>query len=302
VTSATQSSHGGEDVIKFPGLNVLVADDSPVNREVVIEALSRMAANVDVVENGVEAVAAVGAKRYDVVLMDGSMPEMDGFEACKRIRAAEKAAASPRLPVIALTAHVVGAAADAWREADMDGVLHKPFTMRALGQSLLKALPQRGAQSGGPAPAEVAARDESAETHAPLASAAAEQEEPILNPEILQQLEEMAANGRPDFVTRVCGLYLEHAPRTREELRQAVAGGDTESIGRAAHALKSMSYNIGATRLAKIAGRAEHIARIDNSVLSQADYDELSSTLQTTLEAIKQRLTRDAPPLRASAN
>ena len=296
VAALPQSARDGQEVHKFPGLRVLVADDSAVNREVVIEALSRMAASVDVVENGVQAVEAVAANSYDIVLMDGSMPEMDGFEASRHIRAAEEASGSPRLPIVALTAHVVGTAADAWRDAGMDGVLHKPFTMRALGQCLMTALPQREAALG---------RPEEERVRTPPAApdqTPAGGDEPILNPEMLQQLDEMAANGRPDFVTRVCGLYLEHAPRTGEDLRVALANGDTESIGRAAHALKSMSYNIGASRLARIANRIEHGARIEQIVPSEEDYDDLSAVLQTTLEAIRGLLADSAPTPRARAS
>ena len=95
----------------------LVADDNVVNREVAVEALSQLGGSVTTVENGAEAVAALQAARYDVVFMDGSMPEMDGFEATRRIRAREAAEGMPRQVIVALTAHVVGAAADAWREA-----------------------------------------------------------------------------------------------------------------------------------------------------------------------------------------
>jgi signal transduction histidine kinase/CheY-like chemotaxis protein/HPt (histidine-containing phosphotransfer) domain-containing protein len=299
VVSSAASSRASEAEFQFPGLRVLVADDSPVNREVVIEALSRMAAAVDVVEDGVQAVAAVEANEYDVVLMDGSMPEMDGFEACKRIRAAEKASGSPRLPVVALTAHVVGSAADAWQEADMDGVLHKPFTMRALGQCLAQFVPQDKVDARARAAATVPIEQTPAapETAPSKPDSTSLEDDPILNPEVLAQLDEMAANGRPDFVARVCGLYLEHAPNTRNELWQAAASGDLEGIGRAAHALKSMSYNIGAGRLAKIAGHIEHGARIDQKVLAKAEYDELAAILDTTLEAIRARLMADSAQL-----
>ena len=115
---------------------MLVADDSPVNREVASAALARFGVAIDLVENGAEAVAAVARQTYHLVLMDGSMPEMDGFEAARKIRGDERDENRARLPIVALTAHVVGAAADAWREADMDGILHKPFTMQALADCL----------------------------------------------------------------------------------------------------------------------------------------------------------------------
>ena len=120
----------------FGNLLALVADDSPINREVVVEALSSLGVRADVVENGLQAVEAVGAKHYDIVFMDGSMPELDGFEACRRIRSAERASGAARVPIVALTAHVAGIAADAWRNAGMDAIVYKPFTLAALADQL----------------------------------------------------------------------------------------------------------------------------------------------------------------------
>jgi len=84
-----------------PGLKVLVADDSAVNREVAIEALSRLGATVETVENGVQAIEAVRNSIFDVVLMDGSMPDVDGFTAAREIAPWKQASSgtdSPSLP------------------------------------------------------------------------------------------------------------------------------------------------------------------------------------------------------------
>ena len=90
----------------FAGSRVLVADDSAVNREVIIEALSRLDVEPDVVEDGKAALESVQAGTYDMVLMDCSMPVMDGFTATRAIRAHE--GEDEHLPIIALTAHVAG--------------------------------------------------------------------------------------------------------------------------------------------------------------------------------------------------
>src|SRR5262249_4548888 len=85
-------------------LKVLVADDSAVNREVAIEALSRLGAQVETVENGAQAVNAAARRAHDIILMDGSMPDIDGFAAARMIREAEKQESRARVPIIALTA------------------------------------------------------------------------------------------------------------------------------------------------------------------------------------------------------
>src|SRR5712672_156215 len=74
--------------------------------------------------------------------MDGSMPEMDGFTAARAIRQAEQGEGRERIPIIALTAHVIGAAAEQWRLAGMDAIIHKPFTIAQLAQCLVDQVPQ----------------------------------------------------------------------------------------------------------------------------------------------------------------
>jgi signal transduction histidine kinase/CheY-like chemotaxis protein len=125
----------------FHGRKVLVVDDSGVNREVAQEALARLDAAVVLACDGREAIAAAFAEPFDLILMDGSMPEMDGYEASREIRRREAEAGRTPIPIVALTAHVVGAAADAWREAGMDAVLHKPFTLTALARMLGRFIP-----------------------------------------------------------------------------------------------------------------------------------------------------------------
>ena len=134
LTAKRQKIRAFESLPDYSMMSVLVADDSAVNIEVAREALRRFRIEADIVFNGLEACEALESKGYDLVLMDGSMPELDGFEATRRIRAREAETGAPRTPVIALTAHVVGSAAEAWKDADMDGILHKPFTLKSLAE------------------------------------------------------------------------------------------------------------------------------------------------------------------------
>jgi len=119
---------------------VLVAEDNPVNQRVVVKLLERRGYEVDVANNGREALAAVRARAYDVVFMDCQMPEMDGYEATRAIRAL----ADPRgveLPVIALTAHAMQGDRERCLEAAMSDYLTKPITARALDAVLARWAP-----------------------------------------------------------------------------------------------------------------------------------------------------------------
>lgn len=107
------------------GLAVLLAEDNPVNRIVAERVLTKAGHSVTAVEDGAQAVAALTQGRFDVVLMDVHMPEMDGFEATRRIRALSGPAA--HIPIIALTANVLAGDMERCVEAGMDSYLAKPF-------------------------------------------------------------------------------------------------------------------------------------------------------------------------------
>ena len=96
--------------------------------------VSKLGHRADLVGNGLEALEAVQARPYDVVLMDVMMPEMDGIEATKRIRALPDAVS--RIPIIGLTAHAAAAEHDACRQSGMERVLTKPVTIGALGDAM----------------------------------------------------------------------------------------------------------------------------------------------------------------------
>ena len=118
---------------------VLVVEDNPVNRQVIEAMLRKLKLEVECVENGETAVAAViGGARPDLVLMDVQMPVMDGLEATMRIRRWEGETGQPRLPIIALTAGAFEEDRDRCIASGMDGYLAKPIQMKHLTATLTK--------------------------------------------------------------------------------------------------------------------------------------------------------------------
>ncbi len=246
------------DVV-YPRARVLVVDDGEVNREVACEALSRFGIAAHTAADGQEALDILDGEAYDLVLMDGSMPVLDGFEATRQLRARGQ-----EVPVVALTAHVVGAAADAWRDAGMDGVLHKPFTLEALGGVLHDWLADKARHVD-----EVA----TVEVHVPVvveaapAPAQASIDMSLFDADTLKPILAGLKNGRSDFVTRVVGLYRSHAPEAVGRMAAACRNRDAAEMTSAAHALKSMSLNLGAKAVATVAGEIEKAAREEGRVV-----------------------------------
>jgi len=129
-----------QNIYKPLQIRVLLAEDNKVNQEVSIAMLESFGCQVDLVENGLQAVNAFEQQDYDLILMDCQMPTMDGYEATAKIRsgACETATSRPVPPIIALTAHALQGDREACLAAGMDDYLSKPFDRRQLYDLLLR--------------------------------------------------------------------------------------------------------------------------------------------------------------------
>jgi CheY-like chemotaxis protein len=146
---APSGANGGTAPSPFssPRRRVLLAEDNPFNQNFYQILLEQCGCDVDVVDSGLSALAAWRRKVYDLILMDGEMPEMDGYEATEKIRRKEREAAArersaalgrcaSRIPIIAITGHTYREARRKCLAAGMDDCLCKPFTIVQLGEKL----------------------------------------------------------------------------------------------------------------------------------------------------------------------
>lgn len=275
----------GAALRQFPQLRVLVADDSAVNREVADAALRRFGIAADFVEDGVEAVAAAERQAFDLILMDGSMPRLDGFEAARAIREHEAQTHRKRVPIVALTAHVVGAAANAWRQAGMDDVVYKPFTLARLGAVIAAFAPdcaEGSVESSPHAPADTASPP-----------AAAADTDVYLDETVLQDLIAMT-NGSLETARRIADLYTVKSIEEAQRLHAATQAGDGDLVAKCAHALKSMSANLGASRVAAACGEMERAAREGQALAGDEDVRQLQAMLERTHAQLNEVLAQAA--------
>jgi CheY-like chemotaxis protein len=125
---------------KLPNARVLVVDDNVVNMLVLTSILKKAGCSVTSVYNGLEAVEAVTTGEYDIVLMDGEMPVMDGLDATKKIR---ESFSAEILPIIGITAHAMMADRERFLGAGMNGYLTKPINKAGLFAEILRCLAEK---------------------------------------------------------------------------------------------------------------------------------------------------------------
>jgi len=128
-----------------PGIRLLLAEDNPVSRALAVRMVGNQGYSVDVVNNGMEAVAAAGSGQYALVLMDCEMPEMDGYEATAAIRRAEMASGR-HLPIVAMTANAMEGDREKCLAAGMDDYISKPINTSRLQEVLDTWLEQHDAE------------------------------------------------------------------------------------------------------------------------------------------------------------
>ena len=127
---------------------VLVAEDNSISTKVIRGMLRKLDLQPDTAGNGEEALEAIKAHPYDLVLMDCEMPVLDGFEATRQLRKWETSAGRPRTPVVALTAHIFSEHRERAREAGMDGHMAKPVEMSQLREVIAHWIAVKNAADG----------------------------------------------------------------------------------------------------------------------------------------------------------
>jgi CheY-like chemotaxis protein len=252
-------------------LRVLLAEDNLVNQKVAVSLLEQAGHAVTVACNGQEAFEAWRKGPFDVILMDGQMPVLDGLAATAAIRQAE-AAGGGRVPIVAVTAHALQGDRERFLRSGMDGYVAKPICPDRLWQEIARLLPE-SAPGGTAAPPEPFG--EAVAPPAPPAETALDREG------LLEQL-----GGDQEALLEIVGLARSECPRLLGDVRTALGRDSAADVARAAHSLKGTVGSIAAHAAHATAARLEELARRGQLQEAPATFAELEERIERLQEAL----------------
>ena len=277
----SRSSSRGTDITlgtRSP-LRILLVEDILLNQKVALQMLATYGYQADVAWTGKEAVAALTRQPYDLVLMDVQMPEMDGLEATRTIRAA------PHIEqphIVAMTAHAMQGDRAACLSAGMNDYIRKPVRRRDLA-AVLRRCPSN--IEGNPT-AKITS-DKTLLSAQRLGNKASDNL-PTLDTTVIESIDTNRL-----FLIEICDSFLDDAPKRIEAIQAALAQVDTLALQNAAHALKSLSSCIGAISLVRLCESIEAVCKSNSTepVLPMvtkivSEYVTVQSAVQTYKEAL----------------
>ena len=267
------------------GLHILVAEDVPTNQLIIRDLLESLGATVLLADNGRLAIEALAtnAEAIDLILMDIQMPEMDGLEATRRIRAGNVRA---DVPVIALTAHALDNERQKASEAGMSGFLTKPIEPEQLLETIQRHAPRHSAQPSPPSATALASALPTRETTKPAPPASFPDIPGIDVADGLRRMLNKAALYEKvlrDFHARFLG--------EPDRIRQALAGGERDTAARMAHSIKGTGGTIGAKELYQLAKNLEEAIKA-----ALPDQPEKLAACESELDKVLNGIAATFPP------
>ncbi len=216
-------------------VRILLAEDNPTNQLVAAKMLERLGYRVDIADNGLDAVKALETVLYDLVLMDVQMPELDGFEATRRIRSRQSNVLWHDIPIIAMTAHAMKGAREMCVAAGMTGYIAKPVNPKELADIVAQNLP------------------------------AAAESKPMTEREAERIFDKAAVLKRvgadEELVERIVQTYIEDTARQLASMRELLKASEFQALQEHANRLHSASVSVGASAMEKAAIELELAAR-----------------------------------------
>jgi CheY-like chemotaxis protein len=256
-----------QNLTAIAGARVLVVEDNAINRQVAREFMTQAGLRVDTAENGLQAIAAMAEKTYDLVLMDIQMPELDGLEATRKIRSLPEYA---HLPIVAMTAHAIAGDREKSMGAGMNDHVTKPIDPEELMFTLLRWIKPGHRSLAKPHKQGVATDD--ALPHLTAVDAVLGVKKVGGNKQLYKKL-------LMDFYNDYC--------QTGDEMEKALAQGDHTRVLRVVHTIKGVAGNIGAALLSTTATNLEGPLLAGDPEKAGTAFPAFSRALHGVLEELR---------------
>jgi len=222
---------------------ILVAEDNVINQMVTLGQLEKLGYPADLAVNGLEVLIALRKKDYAIILMDCQMPEMDGYEATRRIRADSTLLRQPT--IIALTAHAMAGDSAKCLASGMDDYISKPVKLEDLGAKLARW--------------ETVHAAETAPDGSPAVGPAPD-DKPAIDRERLETLKSLDPEGDGVFYVSLLKTFLQSAQADLDAMEEALERGEFRKLRDKAHSLKGSSRNLGADAIGETCQSMEALA------------------------------------------
>jgi len=264
----------GQFVVSIPPYRrVLLVDDEPISRKIVLTILEKLGITADTAASGAEAVRLIAEVRYDAVLMDLRMPEMNGYEATELIRRREKEHASGRTVIIAMTANIMESTVQRCFEAGMDDLITKPVQPAMLAEHLQRWLT---AEDSGPAAHRSVSQEQ---RRAEFVSPASDR--PEWRPDTALSF----VGGDEGLLLDLVALFLTRHEGLLAAIEDAVQAQDAQGLRNTAHAYKGAVSHLAAEEIRAIAADLEEAGRYGRL--------EAASEMVSRLRGLSSQLLRD---------
>jgi signal transduction histidine kinase/HPt (histidine-containing phosphotransfer) domain-containing protein len=247
-------------------LRLLLADDNPINQKVGLSVLQKLGYRADVAHNGIEVLKALEQKVYDLVFLDVQMPEMDGLETARRICQHWSPEKRPR--IVAMTGNALMGDREKCLQAGMDDYISKPVRI----VELQSALERWGPLCNRSFDTSFFARQRSTNP------------ESLLDHAMISELRDMPPSDGVSMLHELVDLFLQGAPARIAQIGQAIE--NPSQLAFHAHALKSMSLNLGAKRIVEIAQKLEELGRAGTVDDARPLLRELETSFAQTREQL----------------
>ncbi len=269
-----------------PRARVLVVEDNAVNQMVAVRMLERLGHRADAVANGIEAIESLSAAPYDLVLMDCQMPEMDGFEATRRIRSSESGVRDPDVPVVAMTANALVGDRERCLEVGMNDYLAKPVSADMLEATLRRWLQLSASTLTSPDGTRPLPEASCAAVGVALSTRPEVPNDADLRPAIDLGALARRLGGDTPVVRRVLEMLVEETSTDFRAIQESVAGGSTDRVRAHAHRIRGAAATAGAHAVQAAAADLELACRTGDSEGLERLVERLGTCLDELRKAV----------------